>query len=87
MTTRRSMLGLGAASVAGLVLGTRRLRAAPNSSSEGHDLLTPSQAGALQPAAMPAAMPAAIRALTSMKAQATPISVGERRGASRRHGG
>jgi Xaa-Pro dipeptidase len=72
MHSRRTMLGLGAASVAGLVLGARPSSAADRPSSDeslGTDGL-----------AQPNAMPPAIRALTSMKSLAKPITVDERRG-------
>ena len=59
MTTRRNLLGVGAATAAGLVLGTRKLEAEAQPASD---------------------LPPAIRALTSMRGQAKPISVDERRG-------
>ena len=69
MTTRRTMIGTSAAAAAGLVLGTRSLAA--GSSAGAVDASETVQA------ATP--LPPAIRALVSMKKQATPISVDERR--------
>lgn len=68
MHTRRSVLGVGAASVAGLLMGTRRAQAMSLDPQSIADVVQPSTV-----------LPPAIRALTSMKSQATPISVDERR--------
>ncbi len=67
MISRRSLLGAGAASAAGLALGLDRANAAEVERDASDALL------------QPASMPPAIKALTSMKAQAKPITVEERR--------
>ncbi len=73
MPTRRNLLGAGAAAAAGLALGTRRL--------EGGSLLAhaPTDSGATYATQPASDMPPAIRALMSMRGQAKPISVEERR--------
>lgn len=71
MISRRSLLGAGAASAAGLALGVHRAEAQP---------IEPSiDAFRARDVMQPTALPPAIKALTSMKSQATPISVDERR--------
>jgi Xaa-Pro dipeptidase len=69
MSTRRHVLGVGAAAAAGLVVGARRLQGATSAAHEveGHLQQPPSD------------LPPAIRALTSMRGQVAPISVDERR--------
>jgi len=74
MTTRRSLLGAGAAAAAGLVLGSRRADGASPTATATHD--APGHMADSQPGSD---LPPAIRALSKMPGQPAAISVAERR--------